>query len=118
MALAKLFTSDKVGFVTEIGWGKWPCTGNNSPVNSINFRSLCLQDSPLGVHSTTEVTDFPPGIRAASTWDRLLMNDRGYSIGGETKALGVNFILGPVCGPLGQFAQGGRNWEGFSSDIT
>jgi len=75
MALAKLFTSDKVGFVTEIGWGKWPCTGNNSPVNSINFRSLCLQDSPLGVHSTTKVTDFPLGIWVVSTWDRLLMND-------------------------------------------
>lgn len=44
------------------------------------------------------------------------MYERGQGIGEETKALGINVILGPVCGPLGQFAQGGRNWEGFSSD--
>jgi len=115
-ALAKLSTSDKVGLVTGIGWGKGPCTGNTSPLTSINFRTLCLQDGPLGVRSTTGITAFPPGIQAASTWDRTLMYDRGHGIGEETKALGINVILGPVCGPLGQFAQGGRNWEGFSSD--
>lgn len=68
-ALAKLSTSDKVGLVTGIGWGKGPCPGNNSPVNSINFRTLCLQDGPLGVRSTNAIIAFPPGIQAASTWD-------------------------------------------------
>jgi beta-glucosidase len=28
----------------------------------------------------------------------------------------VNVQLGPSAGPLGKFAQGGRNWEGFGSD--
>lgn len=115
-ALGKLSNSDKIELVTGIGWGKGPCTRNTSPVNSINFRTLCLQDGPLGVRSTTGITAFPPGIQAASTWDRSLVYDRGHGIGEETKALGINVILGPVCGPLGQFPQDGRNWEGFSSD--
>jgi hypothetical protein len=60
-ALAKLSTSEKVGLVTGIGWGKGPCTGNTSPLISINFRTLCLQGGPLGVRSTTGITAFPPG---------------------------------------------------------
>lgn len=28
----------------------------------------------------------------------------------------MNVQLGPSAGPLGKFAQGGRNWEGFGSD--
>lgn len=34
----------------------------------------------------------------------------------EFKKKGVNVLLGPVVGPLGRIALGGRNWEGFSSD--
>ncbi|KAF7894678.1 uncharacterized protein EAF01_010128 [Botrytis porri] len=36
-----------------------------------------------------------------------------YSLNaGEFSALGINVVLGPVVGPLGRVAQGGRNWEG------
>lgn len=37
-------------------------------------------------------------------------------MGGEFRAKGVNVALGPVVGPLGRVASGGRNWEGFSND--
>ncbi len=37
-------------------------------------------------------------------------------MGAEFKAKGVNVALGPVAGPLGRVARGGRNWEGFSND--
>lgn len=37
-------------------------------------------------------------------------------MGGEFRAKGVNVALGPVVGPLGRIAEGGRNWEGFSND--
>lgn len=72
-------------------------------------------DSPLGVRFVDNVTAFPAGIQAVSTWDRTLINQRGTAMGQETKGLGVN-TLGPVCGPLGKNARGGRNWEGFSPD--
>lgn len=37
-------------------------------------------------------------------------------MGGEFRTKGVNVALGPVVGPLGRIAEGGRNWEGFSND--
>ena len=37
-------------------------------------------------------------------------------MGQEYRKKGVNMILGPVVGPLGRVALGGRNWEGFAAD--
>lgn len=111
-ALAKLSQSEKIGIVTGVGWGKGPCSGNTGSAKSIGYPSLCAQDGPLGVRSAASITAFPPGIQAGATWDRELIRERGRGIGEETKALGIHIILGPVAGPLGQFAQGGRNWEG------
>lgn len=37
-------------------------------------------------------------------------------MGAEFKNKGVSVALGPVVGPLGKVAKGGRNWEGFSND--
>ncbi|KAK3068509.1 hypothetical protein LTR53_013863 [Teratosphaeriaceae sp. CCFEE 6253] len=37
-------------------------------------------------------------------------------MGEEFKNKGVSVALGPVVGPLGKLARGGRNWEGFSND--
>jgi beta-glucosidase len=36
---------------------------------------------------------------------------------GEFKAKGVQVALGPVVGPLGRIASGGRNWEGLSAQL-
>lgn len=61
-------------------------------------------------------TAFAAGIHAASTWDIDLVRERGSFLGAEAKQLGIHVQLGPSAGPLGKFAQGGRNWEGFGSD--
>lgn len=37
-------------------------------------------------------------------------------MGSEFRLKGVNIALGPVVGPLGRIAEGGRNWEGISND--
>lgn len=50
------------------------------------------------------------------SWNRDLANDRATHMGKEYRKKGVNMILGPVVGPLGRVALGGRNWEGFSTD--
>ena len=115
-SLAKLANADKVNMVTGAGWQKGPCVGNTKAVPSIGYPELCLQDSPLGVRFAQGVTAFPAGIQAASTWDTLLMYQRGAALGAEAKGLGVHVQLGPVAGPLGKNAEGGRNWEGFGPD--
>jgi beta-glucosidase len=115
-ALARLSQSEKVGIVSGVGWHDGNCVGNVSPVSSIGFPSLCLQDGPLGVRYAESVTAFTPGVQAASTWDRDLIRQRGQFMGEEARGTGVNVLLGPVGGALGKFAEGGRNWEGFSPD--
>ncbi|KAI1349447.1 glycoside hydrolase superfamily [Xylaria sp. FL0043] len=115
-SLAKLSSNDKINIVTGVGWGKGPCVGNTPAVSSIGYPQLCLQDGPLGVRYGTKVSAFTPGIQAASTWDRTLIRERGQFMGEETKGCGIHVLLGPVAGPLGKNAAGGRNWEGFGAD--
>lgn len=115
-SLAKLSLQDKINIVTGVGWNKGPCVGNTPAISSIGYPQLCLQDSPLGIRYGGDATAFTPGIQAASTWDIDLIRQRGEYLGAEAKGCGVHVLLGPVAGPLGKFAQGGRNWEGFSPD--
>lgn len=115
-SLAQLSLEEKVSIVTGIGWGDGPCVGNTEVIQSISYPDLCLQDSPLGIRYGTGATAFTPGIQAASTWDIDLIRERGQFLGAEAKAAGIHVQLGPVAGPLGKHAQGGRNWEGFGPD--
>lgn len=82
----------------------------------MGLKSLCLQDSPVGVRYTDYNSVFTSGQTAAATFDRQLMYTRGYAIGEEHRGKGVTVLLGPVAGPLGRSPEGGRNWEGFSPD--
>lgn len=59
---------------------------------------------------------YPNGIHVGASWNKDLAHDRGAHMGAEFQRKGVNTILGPVVGPLGRVAAGGRNWEGFTSD--
>ncbi|GIK03871.1 hypothetical protein Aspvir_007946 [Aspergillus viridinutans] len=115
-ALQKLNQTEKVGLVTGVKWMGGPCVGNTYKPESMDYPSLCLQDSPLGIRFANPVTAFPAGINAGATWDTQLLYARGAAMGAEAKGLGVNVQLGPVAGPLGKNPNGGRNWEGFSVD--
>lgn len=37
-------------------------------------------------------------------------------MGNEFRKKGVHLLLGPVVGPIGRIVEGGRNWEGYSTD--
>lgn len=51
-----------------------------------------------------------------NSWNKDLAKQRGAHMGAEFRRKGVNLLLGPVVGPLGRVAEGGRNWEGFTDD--
>lgn len=112
----RLTLLEKVNITTGSGWELGPCVGQTGSVPRLNFAGLCLQDSPLGVRSTDYNTVFPPLSQVAKTWNRGLIRSHGSAMGAEFKAKGANVQLGPVVGPIGAFAEGGRNWEGFSPD--
>jgi beta-glucosidase len=108
--------------------------GQTGSVPRLGIRSLCLQDSPLGVRDSTYTTiyrlsdltflvadyvsAFPAGMNVAATWSRDLAYARGQAMGEEHLGKGVDVQLGPVCGPLGRAPEGGRNWVGRSHHQT
>lgn len=116
--LSKLTLEEKTKIVTGT---PGPCTGNIAPIPRLGFNGLCLQDGPLSVRLAVYATVFAAGVTAAASWDRDIIRRRGYALGTEYKAKGSQIALGPVAGPLGRNALGGRNWEGeleFKSTVT
>ena len=92
------------------------CSGNINPIQRLSFPGLCVTDAGNGVRGTDFVTGFASGIHAGASWNKQVVYQRGVDQGGEFRLKGVNLQLGPMMGPLGRVAEGGRNWEGFSND--
>jgi len=114
--VAGLTLTEKVNLTTGVGWEGEKCVGNTGSIPRLAFRSLCLEDSPLGVRDTDFNSAFPAGVTVAATWDRATIYQRGVDMGAEHRGKGVDAQLGPVVGPLGRVPEGGRGWEGFSPD--
>lgn len=92
------------------------CVGNSGAVPRLSIPPICFSDAPDGIRGQEFVSGFPAGIHVASTWDRSLLYRYGHALGEEYHDKGVNVALGPVAGPLGRLARGGRNWEGLGAD--
>ena len=107
---------EKINLTTGVGWQGERCVGQNGAIPRLGFRSMCMQDSPVGVRSTDYNSVFPAGVNVAATFDRGLAFARGQAMGAEHRDKGTDVQLGPVAGPLGRSPEGGRNWEGFSPD--
>ncbi|KAF7596190.1 hypothetical protein BBP40_002720 [Aspergillus hancockii] len=92
------------------------CGGTSGGVPRLGFPGMCLQDAGNGVRGTDMVNSYASGVHVGASWNRNLTYERGHYMGAEFRRKGVNVALGPVAGPLGRIARGGRNWEGFSND--
>ncbi|KAK3081818.1 hypothetical protein LTS18_001826 [Coniosporium uncinatum] len=92
------------------------CVGNSGAVPRLGIPPLCFADAPDGIRGSDFVSAFPAGIHLGATWDAKLMYDYGKALGREYRDKGINVALGPVAGPLGRVARGGRNWEGLTND--
>ncbi|KAM3068685.1 beta-glucosidase [Clarireedia jacksonii] len=114
--VSQLTLLEKVNLTTGVGWEGEQCVGQAGSVPRLGLRSMCMQDSPVGVRDTDYNSVFSSGQTVAASFDRSLMYARGYAMGQEHKGKGVTVQLGPVAGPLGRAPEGGRNWEGFSPD--
>jgi beta-glucosidase len=114
--VSKLTIDEKVNLTTGTGWQGESCVGQTGAIPRLGFRSLCMQDSPLGVRDTDFNSVFPAGLTVAASFDRNVWWERGYAMGSEFRDKGADAQLGPVTGPLGRSPEGGRIWEGFSAD--
>ncbi|KAI0124203.1 glycoside hydrolase superfamily [Xylariales sp. AK1849] len=114
--VSQMTLAEKTNITSGTGIYMGPCVGNTGSALRLGFPQLCLQDGPLGVRTTGNITAFPAGITTGATWDKNLIYERGVAIGQEFKGKGANFYLGPSVGALGRKPRGGRNWEGFGAD--
>ena len=92
------------------------CVGRSGGVTRLGFPGFCLQDAGNGVRSADGVSSWASGIHIGASWNPSVAYDRGLYMGAEFKKKGVNVALGPVVGPIGRIAEGGRNWEGIAAD--
>ena len=111
--VSQLTLTEKVNLTTGVGWEGERCVGQNGAIPRLGFRSMCMQDSPVGVRDTDYNSVFPAGVNIAATFDRGMAAARGAAMGAEHRDKGSDVQLGPVAGPLGRAPAGGRNWEGF-----
>ncbi|PFH61486.1 hypothetical protein XA68_17211 [Ophiocordyceps unilateralis] len=114
--VSRLTLTEKVNLTTGTGWQSSACVGNTGTIPRFGMRSLCMQDSPLGLRFTDQNSAFPAGITAGATWSRKIWKKRGKQMGAEAYGKGVDVLLGPVSGPIGRSPEAGRNSEGFGSD--
>ncbi|KAI1328844.1 glycoside hydrolase family 3 protein [Xylariaceae sp. FL0255] len=114
--VSQMTVAEKVNITAGTGLYMGACVGNSGSVPRLGFPNLCLNDGPLGVRTTDNITAFPAGITTGATWNKDLMYQRGVAIGEEFRGKGINVYLGPVVGPMGRKPRGGRNWEGFGAD--
>ena len=92
------------------------CVGVSGGVPRLGFPGLCLHDAGNGVRNTDGVNAYASGVHIGASWNASLAYERAQYMGAEFKKKGVNVALGPVVGPTGRIAEGGRNWEGFAAD--
>ena len=92
------------------------CSGFTGSVPRLSFPGICLNDAESGVRGGELVNGYASQLSVGASWNRTLAYERGLYIGQEFRDKGVNVALGPVIGPIGRVAKGGRNWEGFATD--
>ncbi|KAH6972065.1 glycosyl hydrolase family 3 N terminal domain-containing protein [Ilyonectria sp. MPI-CAGE-AT-0026] len=114
-SLVSQLTVEEKANITH-GWLDGPCFGNSGEVPRLGIPAICFSDGPDGIRGEEFVSSFPAGIHLAATFDRSLMYKYGKAYGDENYGKGINVAMGPVAGPLGRLARGGRNWEGLSND--
>ncbi|KAL4261768.1 glycosyl hydrolase 3 family protein [Pleurotus pulmonarius] len=113
--VSQMTVDEKVGVLTGVTFAKSKCNGDTHPVPRLGIPALCFKDGPAGVQPSKNVTGFPAGINAASTFSRTLMRKRGEAIGRELKGKGVNTWYGPSIDIM-RNPKGGRGWEAFGPD--
>ncbi|MFJ3530889.1 beta-glucosidase [Streptomyces sp. NPDC090132] len=69
----------------------------------------------LGISASRPATCFPPAVGLGQSWDTELVAEVGRALGVESRALGVDVLLGPGVN-IKRDPRCGRNFEYFSED--
>ena len=109
MALQKMSLADKVNLI--VGENSF----YTSAINSIGLPRLFMSDGPQGVRTTNKSTAYPTTVVLASSWNKDLAYDYGRALGRDSRARGIQFILGPGVN-IYRSPRNGRNFEYMGED--
>ncbi len=82
---------------------------------SIGLGRLKMSDASVGVRNWGPSTSYAGGVALAATWDVDYARQLGESLGGDARARGVQFLLGPGVN-IARSPVAGRNFEYLSED--
>jgi len=117
----KLTLEEKASLVS--GASFW----NTRAVEHAGIPAMTLTDGPhgvrlqmagadhLGINDSHPATAFPTAAALGSSWDPQLLEQVGQALGEESRALGVDVLLGPGVN-IKRSPLCGRNFEYFSED--
>ena len=108
-ALGKMSLADKVNLI--VGENSF----YTSAINSIGLPRLFMSDGPQGVRTTAKSTAYPTTVVLASTWNKDMAYEYGRALGRDSRARGIQYILGPgvnIC----RSPRNGRNFEYMGED--
>ncbi|WP_324013648.1 beta-glucosidase family protein [Microbacterium sp. JZ37] len=120
-AVSRLSLDEKISLLT--GDSFWTTRG----VEHAGVEGAVLTDGPhgvrlqtgsadhLGINDSHPATSFPTAAATGSTWDPELLEEMGEALGRESRALGVDVLLGPGVN-IKRSPLCGRNFEYFSED--
>jgi beta-glucosidase len=84
-------------------------------IPSIGLKRLKMSDGPVGVRTFGPAPAYTAGVALAATWDPILAERVGVSLGQDARARGVNFLLAPGVN-IYRSPLNGRNMEYFGED--
>ncbi len=82
---------------------------------SIGLPRFKMSDASVGVRVWGPATAYAGGVTLAATWDKGFARDLGEALGRDSRARGVNFLLGPGVN-IARSPIAGRDFEYLSED--
>ncbi len=127
--LAKMTLDEKLRLIDGNGF-------DIQPIERLGIKRVHMYDGPIGVRGTkpanaiypsgiegaiaerlapTNSTAYPASVMLAATWNPLLAHDYGYALGRDSRARGINIILGPGVN-IYRSPRNARNFEYMGED--
>ena len=107
--LARMTTKEKINLLGGSD------TFFTQAIPSIGLQRLRMADGPLGVRNWGPSTAYTAGIALAASWDTDLATRVGESLGNDSRARGVHFLLAPGVN-IYRSPLNGRNMEYLGED--
>ena len=107
--MAKLTLTEKIALIG--GESTW----FTHPIPRVGLTSVRMSDGPAGLRSGIPAIAYPAPVTLAASWDPLLAQEMGTSLGRDARARGVDTLLAPAVN-IYRAPMDGRNFEYLGED--